>query len=171
MNILLLPASKSNARRQHGAAAIEFAILIVPLLLMLFGVAEYGRAIYQYNTLTKSVRDASRYLSTVAPGSGYTEAKNLVVCGETSDCGTKKLVPGITVGMVSICDATNCNGTHGNQPTGSGTVNLVTVTVTGYAYTPMLGNFSTKLIGGGDVTIGVPAMTYGAIHNTMRQAS
>ena len=152
-------------RGQSGVAAIEFAILIVPMMLMLFGVTEYGRAIYQYNTITKSVRDATRYLSTVAPGTGHAEARNLVVCGSTAACGTSTLAPGLTTGMVAVCDATNCASTHASQATGSGTVNLVTVTVSGYAFQSVV---NVPING---VTLGMPSMTFGPIQSTMRQAS
>lgn len=166
MKYRLPPHANANpSPRQSGAAAIEFAILIVPLMLMLFGVTEFGRAIYQYNTITKTVRDASRYLSTVAPGTGHTEAKNLVVCGTTAGCGTSTLVSGLTTGMVIICDAGNCASTHLSQATGSGTVNLVTVTVTNFAFKSLVN------IPIGGVTIGAPNMTYEPIQNTMRQAS
>ncbi len=151
-------------KAQHGAAAVEFAILIVPLLLMLFGVTEYGRAIYQYNTLAKSVRDATRYLSAVAPGSGHAAARCLAVYGN-SNCTGSPLAPGLTTGMVGICDATNCAATHNSQPTGSGTANLVTVTVNGYTFQTLL-NFSMS-----GLTIGAPDITYDPIQNTMRQAS
>lgn len=154
----------SKPRAQRGAAAVEFAILIVPLLLMLFGVTEYGRAIYQYNTLVKSVRDASRYLSAVAPGSGHAAARCLAVHGN-SNCTGNPLAPGLTTGMVSICDAGNCAATHNSQPTGSGTANLVTVTVTGYTFQTLL-NFTMS-----GLTIGAPDITYDPIQNTMRQAS
>ena len=41
---------------------------MIPLTVLAFGITEYGRAIFQYNTLVKSVRDASRYVSQHAPG-------------------------------------------------------------------------------------------------------
>ena len=151
---------------QKGAATIEFSFLIAPLLLMLFGVTEYGRAIYQYNTLVKSVRDATRYLSTVQAGSGYAVAQCLAVYG-TSNCSGSPLAPGLTTDMVSICDASisSCQATHQSQTTGSGTVNLVTVTVSGYQFHSLI-NFPL-----GDVTVGAPNLTYNSIRNTMRQAS
>lgn len=158
------PDLRSRPRAQRGVAAIEFAILIVPMLLMLLGVTEYGRAVYQYNTLVKSVRDATRYLSAVAPGSGQAAARCLAVYG-TTNCTGGALAPGLTTGMVGICDATSCAGTHASQATGGGTVNLVTVTISGYTFQSLF-NFNL-----GGLTVGAPNMTYGPIHNTMRQAS
>lgn len=154
-----------SKKQQHGVAAVEFGILIVPLLLMLLGLFEYGRAIYQYNTLVKSVRYATRYLTAVAPGNTTNEwdkARCLVRYGNTS-CTGNLLVPGLTAAMVTICDSTNCAGTHAAVATTEGVVNLVTVDVQGYQFQSLF-NFT---IGG--LNIGAPDITFDAIGNTMRQ--
>jgi len=151
-------------KQQRGVAAVEFGILLIPMLLMLMGLMGYGRAIYQYNTLAKSVRDATRLLTTVAPGNGWPEARCLAVYGNLG-CTGNVLVPGLTTAMVSICDATNCPGTHALVQTGQGAVNLVTVEIQGFQFNPLIPSFT---IGG--LTIGVPAMTFDPIGNTMRQA-
>src|SRR5688572_25770643 len=54
---------KSRAR-QRGLALLELGISISVLITIAFGITEFGRAIYQYNTLAKAVRDATRFLST-----------------------------------------------------------------------------------------------------------
>lgn len=150
-------------KRQRGVAAVEFGILIVPLMLMLFGLTEYGRAIYQYNTLVKATRDATRFLSTVAPGNGWGTARCLAVYGNTA-CNGAALAPGLTAAMVQICDATNCPTTHAVVNTGQGSVNLVTVTISGYQFHSLI-DFPI-----GALTIGAPDITFGNISNTMRQA-
>lgn len=113
-------------KAQSGVVAIEMALLTVPLCLMAFGAAEYGRAIYQYNALVKSTRDAVRYLSSRGPGVNIDEAKCMAVTG-TDDCTGAVLAPGLTVAMVDTCDRLSCPGTHQAVPTGSGTIDLVTV--------------------------------------------
>ena len=75
---------------QSGTAAVEFAILLLPMLLLAFGVVEYGRAIYNYNTLVKSVRASARLLSSQSPDNdGYAglqeDARCLAVHGNV-DC-------------------------------------------------------------------------------------
>lgn len=164
----------SRLRFLRGVATVEFSILIVPLLLLLFGVTEFGRAIYQYNTLVKSVRNASRYLSTVQAGNGYAAARCLAVHG-TTNCSGSPLAPGLTTSMVTICDASipSCQATHQSQQTGHGSINLVTVTIND----PSLPDnqkfqfdsvFNFELYG---LTFGAPNITYHSIRNTMRQAS
>lgn len=148
--------------RVRGVAAVEAALLLIPLVILALGIVEAGRALYQYNTIVKSSRDAVRYLTTVQPGTGFATARCLAVYG-TPACGTTPLVEGLATTQVSICDSTNCAATHrdvpatgnGSQPTG--VMNLVTVTVSGYQFT----NF---------VPLPLPTMTFGPIANTMRQA-
>ena len=41
-------------RPQRGVAIIEFVITLPLLLLLLLATAEIGRALFQYNTLTKA---------------------------------------------------------------------------------------------------------------------
>lgn len=140
----------------RGVAAVELALLLTPLVLMVFGTTELGRAIYSYNTLDKTVRDAARHLSQHGPGDATIadEARCLAVYG-TTDCSGTPVAPGLTTAMVSICDATLCPGTHANQLTGLGSVNLVTASIQNYPYTSV-------------VTFVVPSMSFNNIAVTLR---
>ena len=143
--------------RQHGVAAVEFALLLPLLILMIFGTTELGRAIYSYNTLDKSVRVAGRHLSQHGPGEASiaTEARCLAVHG-TTDCSGSPVAPGLTTGMVKICDvATPCADTPTTLSTGLGSVNLVTVSIQGYQYNSL-------------VEFVIPDMTFNNISFTMR---
>ncbi|MDO8778827.1 MAG: TadE/TadG family type IV pilus assembly protein [Burkholderiaceae bacterium] len=141
---------------QRGVAAVEFGLLLTPLILMIFGTTELGRAIYSYNTLDKTVRDASRHLSQHGPGDAIiaAEAKCLAVHG-TTDCSGSPVAPGLTTGMVTICDASLCPTTHANQLTGLGSINLVTVGIQNYAFDSV-------------VEFVIPDMTFNNISSTLR---
>jgi hypothetical protein len=117
----------------RGVAAVEAAFLLIPLVLLALGIAEFGRAFYQYNTIAKATRDGARHLSMMAPGTGHAAARCLVVTGSPS-CSDPALVDGLAVANVGICDATTCAGTHANVAADGGVpvMNLVTVTVSGY---------------------------------------
>lgn len=53
----------SNRRAQSGVAAIEFA-LIIPVIIMLMAAAyEFGRISWQYNTVQQAAYAGARYLS------------------------------------------------------------------------------------------------------------
>ena len=154
---------QQRTRKQaRGAALVEFAIVLVPLIVLVMGVAEFGHAIWQYEALTKSTRDAARYLSTYLPtdptyATATAAAKCLVVYGNTTcpSSGTP-LVSGLTSSMVVICDASSSTGcTDSTDPTAfsnvptydtnngasggtqSGSINLVEVKIKGFPYSPI----------------------------------
>jgi len=121
--------------RQRGVAAIEFAIVLPLLLSLAFGATELGRAIYTYNTLDKTVRDAARHLSQHGPGDTQiqAEATCLAIYGN-ADCEGTAVAPGLTSSMVVLCDAISCPSTHLSQPTGAGVINLVSASIQGYEF-------------------------------------
>ena len=49
-----------NARRDRGAAAVEFALLLPVLLLLVFGLIDFGRALNAQITLTQAAREGAR---------------------------------------------------------------------------------------------------------------
>jgi Flp pilus assembly protein TadG len=126
-------------RSARGVAAVELALLLTPLLVMLFGVTELGRAIYSYNTLAKTVRDAARHLSQHGPGDAViaAEARCLAVYG-TTDCTGTVLAAGLSTDQVVLCDAVLCPATHAGQSTGLGSVNLVTVGISGHTWSSVV---------------------------------
>jgi Flp pilus assembly protein TadG len=52
-----------------GQSMVEFAIVSLALMMLVFGTIDFGRAILQRAMLTNAVREAARYGS-VYPGSG-----------------------------------------------------------------------------------------------------
>lgn len=149
-------AGPTRRARARGVAAVELGLLMTPLLLLVFGASELGRAVFSYNMLDKSVRDAARHLSQHGPGDATVagQARCLAVYG-TMDCSGTALLPGLTTAMVNICDATLCPATNANQLTGSGTVNLVTAGIQSYPYKSV-------------VTFVIPNMDFNNITVTMR---
>ena len=55
-----------NTPRDRGAAAVEFALLLPMLLLLLFGIIDFGRALNAQITLTQAAREGAR-IASVAP--------------------------------------------------------------------------------------------------------
>ncbi|HEX7911069.1 MAG TPA: TadE family protein [Paraburkholderia sp.] len=143
-----------SRQKMRGVAAVEFGLVLIPLMLLVTGVTEFGYAIYQYDALTKATRDAARYLSEFSPSDiayPVTQAQCLAVYG-TTDCSGSVLVTGLKTSMVVICDRVNSTGcpgmTFGSVPTydsnngassgtAAGSINLVAVKITGYSYAPI----------------------------------
>lgn len=51
--------------RQRGTAVLEFAFLLVFLLLLSLGITEFGRAFWYYDALQKGARDGARCVSVI----------------------------------------------------------------------------------------------------------
>jgi Flp pilus assembly protein TadG len=118
---------KGFARDERGAQLVELAIVLPLFLVMFAATAEFGRFFYEYTTLAKATRAATRYLIT-APSSAASdaEAKNIVVYGNTAGTGTP-IVSGLTTANVSV---TRVGGVPVLPET-------VTVSITGYKYKPV----------------------------------
>lgn len=107
---------KALKKSQVGAAMVEMVAVTPLMLLLVLGVSELGKAIVQYNTLTKSVRDAARQVSGVAllgttgtvliTPDVETAAQNLVVYGNVRGTGNP-LLPGLSPDHISVVDAGN----------------------------------------------------------------
>src|SRR4051812_5959913 len=114
---------------QKGVALVEFALILPFLLLLSITAIELGRAIWEYNILTKSVRDAARYLSIQTPHSAaeIERARNLMVYGNRSGTGTPPLAIGLTLDNVPLTRAGGLPGCCTWQTAGSAPViNTVT---------------------------------------------
>jgi hypothetical protein len=75
------------------------------------------------------------------------------------------VIPGLTSAMVSICDADACSGTHAAVSTGSGVINLVTVTI-GTANDPYVYTLVMPLL---PDLMGLQTINFTPISVTMRQ--
>lgn len=140
-------------KKQRGVALVEFALILPFLLLLSITAVEFGRAIWEYNTLTKAVRDSARYLSIQTPGTNVTQARRLMVYGNLSGTGTP-LARGLS--MTNVPVATCCTW----QTAGTGPViNTVTVRITGYTFNSMFATVFGQQFG---------TVTFSPISATMR---
>jgi len=114
-----------QSRTQRGVALVEFALLFPFLLILTFTTTEFGRALYEYQGVTKSVRAAARYLTTQNPDTHQAEAGNLIVYGS---------IAGGTTPLVRNLSATNVMAPTWGQEGTSPLIKTVTVGVTGYQF-------------------------------------
>lgn len=142
-------------KAQNGVALVEFALILPLLLLLTFATTEYARAIYEYNSLTKSVRNAARYLTTKAYGptgclsakqAYHTTATNIAVYGNPAGSG-QPLARGLTTANIAAGDICYAAST-GSVPT----IHTVTVTIRGYTFQSLF--TSVFGLGSGSVTFG-----------------
>ena len=53
-------STSSRRRRERGAAAVEMAIVLPVLIMLLGGIVEFGRALYTQNMATNAAREGAR---------------------------------------------------------------------------------------------------------------
>jgi Flp pilus assembly protein TadG len=103
----LLARFKCDTR---GVAAIEFGIVIVPLLLFMFGIIEFSRAFWAKEALQQTAVDTARCMGLGLSTSG---------CTTTSGGQAYAVSVGNTWGLtiptsnVTITTATTCGGVSG----------------------------------------------------------
>jgi len=124
--------------------------VLIPLLVIAFGVVEYGRAIYHYDIVAKSVRAASRLVAAYDPSdttsfsNASTQARCLAVFGKpTCESGSTPLAPGLSTSHIKICtreSVAQCPDLQASDlqnvstGTGTGTIQLVVVRIEGYQF-------------------------------------
>lgn len=128
------PKDTGTSARQGGQSILEFAMVLPLMLLIVFGIIEFGRAYYQYNTLTKAIRDGARYMSKHIYSTTYeTSTKNLVVYGNTFGTGTP-ILPGLTTAKIVLTPVPS-GATLGSPP------DWLTVSVNAYQFSSLFPAF------------------------------
>lgn len=124
--------------RENGQAALEAAIFVPVLILLLLGTIEFGRLAYTYYTLNKMMYTAARYAGTQQgvnfcddADASITAAKGLALTG-TADSSGDPLIANLSADMIAIraervsatsgdiqqcdCTATGCDASQGGLP-------------------------------------------------------
>jgi len=133
---------------ERGAAAVEMALVLPLLLLVLFGLIDFGRAFNAQMQLTQAAREGVR----VVVVGGFTSSAAAKTAAETR---AQLAMPGgggstsPTVTAITYCAAANSTTT---PPTPATVTGSITVQSTFSFLTP-LGPIA-KLVGGGSSTLG-----------------
>ena len=85
---------------QCGATLVEFSIAVTVFLVSMFGVIEFGRALWIHNALTDAARRGARYATLHTPAE-IANVKNVVVFGDEAG-GSTAVVPNLTAENVTV---------------------------------------------------------------------
>ncbi len=113
--------TKTNRQCERGATLVEFAIAATVFLTAMFGVIEFGRALWLHNALADAARRGARY-AVVHPASDFTAVKNVVVYGNPAGGSTP---------LVNNLSTANVNVTYANFGLNGGTA---TVSIADYEF-------------------------------------
>jgi Flp pilus assembly protein TadG len=159
----LLPARAARrfARQQDGAAAVEFALVAVPFLALLFAILETALVFFAGQTLESAATDSARLIMTgQAQNAGYTQDDfKTQVCnrlaGGLFDCSNGVYVDVKTYASFSAVNTASpiVNGAFdptkvAYSPGVQGSIVVVTLYYEWPIYVTLLGNNLSNLNGG-----------------------
>lgn len=128
---------RSRRRDEKGAAAVEFALVMPILMILIFGIVDFGLAINQYATASNAAREGVR---AAALGTRSADVANIVkgyVGGDTNQ--------EVTVAVSCKTPAGGNCSSFDAMATSGGTA-LVTVTIKRPWITPVGAAFANKSI-------------------------
>jgi Flp pilus assembly protein TadG len=104
-------------RSESGAAAVEFALVVPVLLVLLLGIIEFGRVYNAQLQLTAAARDAARVVSiNAAPAQTLANARSAAIASAGS------LNPAVAPSQVAV--SVNPGGTSVCPPGSTATVTV-----------------------------------------------
>jgi len=105
-----LTSASSRKDRQRGAAAVEFALVLPILIVILLGIIDFGLYFYNDLQLTHAARDAARYLTvgdTDALAHANASIDDAVGRLISTDPPTRNLDPGSSGNQATVSLTTN----------------------------------------------------------------
>lgn len=148
--------SPTKKRFERGVAAVELAI-ILPFLILLLGLALlFGRAFWHYDVMVKAAHDSARYMSTMA----LNDMKNITrvthataVAFDIADEEMGDLNREGTPWSVTVqCDGVSCDGLSAPQ--------TVRVVIRMQMVDNILGGFTSSFFGDGMLMTADVTMPY-----------
>jgi hypothetical protein len=58
---MLADRCKTSKAKERGQATVEFALVILLLMLLVFGIVDFSRLLFAYATMSNGVREGARY--------------------------------------------------------------------------------------------------------------
>ena len=118
-------------RGDCGSAAVEFAIVIPVLLLLVLGTVEFGRVFWFQNSLTNAARVGARTMAIEASAAN----PNAVSDAKAQTVGAATVAPALTTAQVTVSTS---QGTSNCVLPANGAAVYVTVTIA-YPITQLTG--------------------------------
>jgi Flp pilus assembly protein TadG len=98
----------TRARIDCGQALPEFALVAIPLFMILFGIIQLGFLFGGQNGLTNAAREAARYASTLPTPDAVVAGNNrTLVLDRLINVNLKQYVPGYQSGKVTMGGSTD----------------------------------------------------------------
>lgn len=134
---------------ERGAAMIEFTIVLPLLLLLTFGLVDFGMAFWQFNSVEKATGAGARFLAT--HGASYGLVNGVPECFVADD---SSFTAGTPCSQVTGTLLKYSCGAGGASTCDTGTMSQLVTTMQGYAPFITAANISVTLSASGDGFVG-----------------
>lgn len=114
--------------RQRGLAAVEFSIVAAVLFIVLFGVLEFGRAMFVANALAEGTRRGAR-VATICPV-GDARPAQVAIFADAN--GVSQIAPTLRTTNVVVSYLDQSGATIADPITNYAAINYVRVRIVGY---------------------------------------
>jgi Flp pilus assembly protein TadG len=123
-------STRARTGGERGQALVEFSLALIPFLLLLMAIFDFGRGIYMYNGVSEAAREVARAAIDEPRGTtGYNASAQQTISTQTA------LIPGLTVlDPVCVDSADADDSTASPGPCPENTYLVVTARAT---YTPI----------------------------------
>lgn len=120
----------SQEKRRRGATAVETAMVLLPLLMFLFGIFEYGRLLMDWNLLDNAAREGCRYA--LANNQDTTIYTDVTTVATSYMAGRNSSFSGFNVSLSGVHTSNGVSTTYTNNGVNSlAPGDMITVTVSG----------------------------------------
>jgi len=112
-------SSRQQAQpRREGQAVVEFALAVIPFLILLMGVIDLGRGIYMMNGTSEAARDVARvtivHLTNTGGTVGMSDETATVIATQMG------LIPGLVINQSTDIQCVDAYGTVQKKSLGNG---------------------------------------------------
>jgi Flp pilus assembly protein TadG len=134
--------SNCTKKTEKGQALLEFAAVTLVFFTLAFGIIEFGRALWTWNTIVQATRTGARYAAVATPTGNDSEIIKVVVYNDpNAPAGTTPVVPGLAEANVTVQYLNN----DGSVATNKAVADLIQVSVSGYNFSFLVPLFGSQI--------------------------
>lgn len=99
-------AKNRHSENEKGQSLVEMALVCLIFFFLLFGIVEFGRALWTYNTIVQSTREAARWavvnVQSTSDSTDIGRTRNIVIYGYPDVTSGTPLLPGLATATINV---------------------------------------------------------------------
>jgi Flp pilus assembly protein TadG len=128
---------KQDQDKESGQTLVEFALVCLLFFILIFGIIEFGRALWTWNSIVHATRTGARYAVVETPTADDSNIKKVVVYNDpNATSSSTPILPGLQESNVTVqycTDAGTCSSSL-TVAQKQGGQNSIQVSITGYQF-------------------------------------